>query len=79
MPMYNHILWGSTGTNPRGESPMPGYEGIVGNETADQLARTRSKHLFIGPKPACSTSVGVAKKSDRDWTNINHKKHIGNP
>jgi hypothetical protein len=42
---------------------VPGQEGIVGNETADQLARTGSEHLFIGPEPACGISVGVAKKA----------------
>jgi hypothetical protein len=51
------------------------HEGIVGKETADQLARTESEHPFIGPEPACGTSVGVAKKAVRDWTNRNHKKH----
>jgi hypothetical protein len=34
-----------------------------------------SEHPFIGPEPACSISVGVAKKAVRDWANINHKKH----
>jgi ribonuclease HI len=54
---------------------VPGHEGIVGNETADQLARTGFEHLFIGPEPPCGISVGVAKKVVRDWTNRNHKKH----
>jgi hypothetical protein len=42
---------------------------------ADQLARTGSEHLFIGPEPACSISIGVAKKAIRDWMNRNHMKH----
>jgi hypothetical protein len=51
------------------------HEGIVGNETADQLARTESEYPFIGPEPACGISVGVAKKAVRNWTNRNHKKY----
>jgi hypothetical protein len=53
---------------------VPGHDGVVGNETANQLARTRSEHPFIGPEPDCGNSVGVAKKAVRDWTNRNHKK-----
>jgi hypothetical protein len=53
---------------------VPGHEGIVGNETANQLARTGSEHPFTGPEPACGISIGVAKKAVRDWTNRNHKK-----
>jgi hypothetical protein len=53
---------------------MAGHEGIVGNETADQLARMASEHTFVGPEPACEISIGVAKKAVRDWMNRNHKK-----
>jgi hypothetical protein len=53
---------------------VPGHEGIVGNVTADQLARTGSEHPFTGPEPACGISVGVAKKAVREWTNRNHIK-----
>jgi hypothetical protein len=53
---------------------VSGHEGIVINETADQLARTESEHPFIGTEPACAISIGVAKKAARDWTNRNHKK-----
>jgi ribonuclease HI len=45
---------------------VPSHEGIAGNETADQLARTGSEHPFIGPDPACSMSIGVVKKAVRD-------------
>jgi hypothetical protein len=54
---------------------MPGHEGIVGNGTADLLARTGYEHPFIGPEPACGISVGVAKKAVRNWTNRNYKKY----
>jgi hypothetical protein len=54
---------------------VPGHEGIDGNETADQLARTGSENPFIGPEPACGISIGAAKKAVRDWTDRNHKKY----
>jgi ribonuclease HI len=44
---------------------VPGHEGIVSNETADQLARTGYEHSFIGPEPACGISIGAAKKAVR--------------
>jgi hypothetical protein len=56
---------------------VPGHEGIDGNETADQLARTGSEHPFTGPEPACGISIGVAKKAVRDWMKVNHKKILG--
>jgi ribonuclease HI len=56
---------------------LPGHEDILGNETADQLARTGSEYPFIGSEPACGISVGVATKAVRDWTKRNHKKILG--
>jgi ribonuclease HI len=70
--------WFRTATNPSYRVQLiwvPGHEGIVGNETADQLARTGSEHASTGPEPACGISVGVCKKAVRDWMNRNHKKH----
>jgi hypothetical protein len=52
--LYKGLIW------------VPGHEGIVGNETADQLARAGSDHPLIGPEPACGISIGVSKKAVRD-------------
>jgi ribonuclease HI len=51
---------------------VPGHERIVGNETADQLARMGSEHPFTQPALSWGISIGVAKKTVRDWTNRNH-------
>jgi ribonuclease HI len=59
-----HLIW------------VSGHEIVVGDETADQLARTGSEHTFIGAEPASDILVGVAKKAVRNWTNRNHKKKI---
>jgi hypothetical protein len=37
---------------------VPGHEGIVGNEIADQLAKIGAEYPFIGPEPACGISIG---------------------
>jgi hypothetical protein len=55
---------------------VPDNEVIVGNETADQLARTGCEHPITGPEPACGIPITVAKKAARDWTG---EKKKGNP
>jgi hypothetical protein len=54
---------------------VPEHEGIAGNETADQLAKTGSEYPFIGPEPACGISMGVTKKAIRDWATMNDNKY----
>jgi hypothetical protein len=49
--------------------------GIDGNEMADQLARQGSSHPLIGPEPALSISVKVARRVIRDWTSRKHEEH----
>jgi hypothetical protein len=53
---------------------VPSHEGIVGNEMADQLAKTGSECTFTGPETACGISIGVAKEAVRSWTNRNQQK-----
>jgi hypothetical protein len=48
-------------------------EVIAGNKMADQMAKLGPEHLFIGPEPACSISIGTAKKGVWDWTNRTHR------
>jgi hypothetical protein len=54
---------------------VPGHEGIVGNETADQLARAGFDHPLIGTEPACGISIGVAKKAVRDGMSRKHQEY----
>jgi hypothetical protein len=54
---------------------VPDHERTDGKEMADQLAKLRSERPLIGPEPACSIAMGVAKKAVRDWTTRDHRNH----
>jgi hypothetical protein len=56
-----------------------GYEGIIGNGTANELTKLGPECPFIKPEAACSISVGVAKEAARDWTKRETIKNTGNP
>jgi hypothetical protein len=56
---------------------MPGHEGFVANEIADELAKLGTECPLMGPEPAGGISVGAAKKSVRGWANRD-LKNTGN-
>ena len=51
---------------------VPGHQGVIGNEEADELARKGSNVTFIGPEPAFGLSYNVQKTVIR---NFYSKKH----
>ncbi|XP_048001445.1 uncharacterized protein LOC125238214 [Leguminivora glycinivorella] len=57
---------------------VPGHQGVVGNEKADELARAGAGMEYIGPEPALPMSAEVTKgvidkvneaKAQREWEN----------
>jgi hypothetical protein len=44
----------------------------MGNEIADQLARTGSERPFIRSQLACDISKGAVQMPVMDWINTNH-------
>jgi hypothetical protein len=52
--------------------------GIDGNEIADQLARQRSSHPFIGPEPVLGISAKVGR-GDAGTGRVGNMRSIGSP
>jgi hypothetical protein len=48
---------------------------LLGMKWQISWQKTGSEHPFIGPDPACGISVGVVKKTVRDWTSRQHKEY----
>ena len=46
---------------------MPGYEGILGNERADELAKKGADTQFTGPEPVLGLPYSVVKRVIVDW------------
>ena len=54
---------------------VPGYRGILGNETANNLAKEGSMGPFIGPEPRFGLSYGYIQEAIMKWTCKKHKEY----
>ena len=52
---------------------VPGHEGILSNERADELAKKGADTPFTGPEPILGLLYSVVKRAIGDWM---ERKHI---
>ena len=52
---------------------VPGHEGILGNERANQLALKVADTPFTGPEPVLDLQYSLVKRAIGDWL---ERKHI---
>ncbi|XP_063379410.1 uncharacterized protein LOC134666190 [Cydia fagiglandana] len=53
---------------------IPGHEGFIGNENADELARAGSASNLIGPEPFVGLSQGTITTAIKDHTKTKHQE-----
>jgi ribonuclease HI len=61
-----HLIW------------IPGHEGFIGNERADELARRGSTNCFVGPEPFVGLSQGTIKTALNAYTKTKHQNEWRN-
>lgn len=57
---------------------IPGHEGFIGNENADELARKGSTTNFVGPEPCVGLSQGTIITAIKDHAKYQHQQEWKN-
>jgi Ribonuclease HI len=51
---------------------VPGHEGILGKERADELAMKSADSPFTGPEPVLGLPYSLVKRAIGDWMERKH-------